>query len=378
MGKGDRGRDGGRPAEREPGASDSAVAAADADLPGREVALEEFASITAAVGAGTPLDASLAEAGLSPEAWESAQQAWLARLAADAQSGRLELGREYTALARTRGDAAANRAARGRRTLTGALPVAPRSRIGRLARGSVSTPSSMLPSAPTGRAQPSAPPPPPDHEQTGLHTVGAAGPRDPLPFRPASRAEPVAIPAPAIAPVAGADPHGETSIFAAPDASTRPVLPFSPGEPEAASNRSKTAELPVVRRGTERIDLPTDRDPLATAHSGSSVPAAVLPFSRPPDAPEPAAGAARRDALPFRAPPAADERIDRISLAEYAQICAAVRRDPDGAAAVGASHGLDAEAWHALHLRWRARFHADPALHARWGALVIAFASRGD
>jgi hypothetical protein len=88
----------------------------------RSLTLDEFAAIAAELDAGLDREEVLAKAGLSNDAWEAAQERWLAKLAADASQGKLQKSRRYLKLLETQKNAARAKAKQTRKK-----PEAPRS-----------------------------------------------------------------------------------------------------------------------------------------------------------------------------------------------------------------------------------------------------------
>ncbi|WP_437491623.1 hypothetical protein WME75_15975 [Sorangium sp. So ce1014] len=62
--------------------------------------------------------------------------------------------------------------------------------------------------------------------------------------------------------------------------------------------------------------------------------------------------------------------MERITLGEYARICADVRDRSRHIQQIQSHYGLSPQGWAALHAMWHERFRSDPALKARWQALV--------
>jgi hypothetical protein len=127
-------------------------------------------------------------------------------------------------------------------------------------------------------------------------------------------------------------------VIAAPDASPgRAALPFQAGAPPATPATPAAAPVPA---GT----------PMGQTADGVKSPL--------------------RPVLPFTPPADARKRVASMTLAHYAQICADVRAYPEQVERIRGHYGLDEAAWAALHGLWRERFQRDPALHARWEALI--------
>jgi hypothetical protein len=63
-------------------------------------------------------------------------------------------------------------------------------------------------------------------------------------------------------------------------------------------------------------------------------------------------------------------RVERISLARYARLCADLRDHPNHIPQIQSHYGLTPQSWIALHRSWHERLESDPALKAQWQALV--------
>ncbi|WP_437640124.1 hypothetical protein [Sorangium sp. So ce854] len=150
------------------------------------------------------------------------------------------------------------------------------------------------------------------------------------------------------------------------------ALPFSRANPSPPADKA----LPFSRPASSSPPRAT-RDEAAPRPSPLPSGSWALPFQQPssgdgPPAnapPSPSAAGARVDAAMIR-------RVERISLAQYARICADVREHPAHVQEIQRHYGLDPQSWAALHTRWHERFQADPALKARWQALVEQSAAR--
>ncbi|WP_437515017.1 hypothetical protein [Sorangium sp. So ce1099] len=136
------------------------------------------------------------------------------------------------------------------------------------------------------------------------------------------------------------------------------ALPFSRPAPPAASSRSfkdETAPLPPL---AESWALPFQQ-PSATGG----------PPSNPPHSQPAARANAGVDAETTR-------RVERISFAQYARICADMRDHPNHIEQIRSHYGLDPQGWAALHAMWHERFQSNPTLKARWQALIEQSARR--
>ncbi|MGK3964151.1 hypothetical protein WMF01_26595 [Sorangium sp. So ce1667] len=176
----------------------------------------------------------------------------------------------------------------------------------------------------------------------------------PAPSPPADKALPFARPTPS--------PPADSALpFARPTPSppADKALPFSRPAPPAASSRSikdETAPLP----------------PLAES-------LAALPFQQPSSTGGPPSKAAHSQPA-ARANAGVDaettRRVERISFAQYARICADMREHPNHIEQIRSHYGLDPQGWAALHAMWHERFQSNPTLKARWQALVEQSARR--
>ncbi|XXY48678.1 hypothetical protein WME91_52610 [Sorangium sp. So ce269] len=176
----------------------------------------------------------------------------------------------------------------------------------------------------------------------------------PTPSPPADKALPFARPTPS-------PPADKALPFARPTPSPPAdnALPFSRPAPPAASSRTvkdETAPLP----------------PLAES-------LAALPFQQPGSTGGPPSKAAHSQPA-ARANAGVDaettRRVERISFAQYARICADMRDHPNHIEEIRSHYGLDPQGWAALHAMWHERFQSNPTLKARWQALVEQSARR--
>ncbi|WP_437960244.1 hypothetical protein WME76_11775 [Sorangium sp. So ce119] len=207
----------------------------------------------------------------------------------------------------------------------------------------------------------------------------------------------------------------------APPAAADNALPFSrPAPPPAAdkalpfSHPSSSPPADNALPFSRQSPSPPADNALPFSRQSPSPPADnALPFSRPVAPPAPPRASSRdeavprppplptgRWALPFQQPSSGDgspantslsrsaagarpevdaemkRRVERISLAQYARICADVREHPAHVHDIQGHYGLDPQSWTALHAMWHERFQSDPALKARWQALVEQSARR--
>ncbi|WP_438020253.1 hypothetical protein WMF18_14785 [Sorangium sp. So ce315] len=158
-----------------------------------------------------------------------------------------------------------------------------------------------------------------------------------------------------------------------PSAPADKALPFSPPSPSPPADKA----LPFSRPAASSSPSRAMRDEAVPQPPPPPPASWALPFQQPssgdgPPAnapPSPSAAGARVEAAMIR-------RVERISLAQYARICADVREHPAHVQEIQRHYGLDPQSWTALHARWHERFQADPALKARWQALVEQSAAR--
>ncbi|MGK3982426.1 hypothetical protein WME99_05280 [Sorangium sp. So ce136] len=175
----------------------------------------------------------------------------------------------------------------------------------------------------------------------------------PTPSPPADKALPFSRPTPS-PPADKALPFSRP----APSPPADKALPFSRPAPPAASSRTikdETAPLPPL---AESWALPFQQP-----SSAGGLPSNVSP-SRPA-----ARANAGVDAETTR-------RVERISFAQYARICADMRDHPNHIEQIRTHYGLDPQGWAALHAMWHERFQSNPTLKARWQALVEQSARR--
>ncbi|XXX81287.1 hypothetical protein WMF30_21235 [Sorangium sp. So ce134] len=307
------------------------------------------------------------------------------------------------------------------RTLVGALPVAPRDALP-FRRNEPSAPpaeSAARPAAagmdttrigtasalPIDRALPfsrAASAPPADSALPFSRTASAPPADNALPF-----ARPVpSPPADSALPFsrAASAPPADSALPFSRAASAPPAdnaLPFARPVPSPPADNA----LPFSRTAS----VPPADNALPFARPVPSPPAdSALPFSRPsasppvpPDtAPQPPQRSPSGWALPFQQPSSASgppanasisgaaaraqagaedqemRRVERITLGEYAHICADLREHPGHQQQIQSRYGLSSKAWAALHAMWHERFQSDPALKARWQALIEQSAQR--
>ncbi|WP_437562829.1 hypothetical protein [Sorangium sp. So ce542] len=217
------------------------------------------------------------------------------------------------------------------------------------------------PPPPADKALPFARPSPPPSADKALPFARTASvaPTDkaPLPFSRSTPSPPAdkALP---FSRTASPPPADKALPFSRP-ASSPPAdsaLPFARSAP-AQPVRDETAPLPPQRSsGSWAL-------PFQQPSSASGAPASA---STPPPAPRAQADVEAQEM----------RRVERITLGEYAHICADLRERPGHEQQIQSRHGLSPQGWAALHAMWHERFQADPALKARWQALIEQSAQR--
>ncbi|WP_437802391.1 hypothetical protein [Sorangium sp. So ce693] len=285
-------------------------------------------------------------------------------------------------------------------------------------------------SAPAVEGTTASPAESPEMERTAIGTVGALGADRALPFSGTAPLPPLdaALPFSRPAPVPAAD-NALPFSRQAPVPPADNALPFSrPASSPPAANPlpfSQTAPVPPADNAlpfSRPASSPPAANPLPFSRPASPPPAAnplpfsratpspaadnALPFARPGQSPAPSRPA-RGDiapqppqiptgswALPFLQPSAAEpsaspapaepaaqahagmeddetmRRVERISLARYARLCADLRDHPNHIPQIQSHYGLTPQSWVALHRIWHERLEADPALKAQWQALI--------
>ncbi|WP_437320644.1 hypothetical protein [Sorangium sp. So ce385] len=219
----------------------------------------------------------------------------------------------------------------------------------------------------------------------------------PTPSPPADKALPFSRPSPP-PPADSALPFSRTAAVAPID---KAPLPFSRSTPSPPADKA----LPF-----SRPDSPPPADKALPFSRPTSLPPAdsALPFARSAPsqpvrdetAPLPPQRSSGSWALPFQQPSSASgapasastsppapraqadveeqemRRVERITLGEYAHICADLRERPGHEQQIQSRYGLSPQGWAALHAMWHERFQSNPALKARWQALIEQSAQR--
>ena len=330
----------------------------------RPVTLEQFAAITAQLDAGLPRDRVLDGAGLSTDAWASAQAIWLARMAAQAAQKRLALHRRYGELLEAARLDAQQRLRADKRRADGPLPLAP----------VVSVP--MIPHGPfppvrAEAAEPAVP--------LALAAVDVRPPALIAEVPPPAR---VPAPAPRYRPGATLDvpmmsPFATTGFpFATPTPRAQPPapsalkltgLPFAAPSPSMAIPPSRPAAPPTGLASTMPAAEEPARPPNPLKMTGLpfAVPAADEP-ARPPNA-------LKMTGLPFAPAPVAAPSgapAPRLTLEQLAWLRAMLTAAPARAAEACARLGLTVLDYAREESLWAPHLARDPALAARCAQLA--------
>jgi hypothetical protein len=339
-----------------------------------DIALEQFAELSAEVEAEGDRGKVIAAAGLSAESWSETQEAWLGRIAADAAVRRFELGTRYTtAYVARQKDLRDNpkilvRAARRKpkgaaggepaRVLT--VPPPPPVEAEAPAPRVAAPPAPVLAELPDPMATAPSPPvvaSPPESEQD--ETIIGRSPffMAALPFAPSAAAPPPRRSAGTGLPFA--------FVEAPAPESSRPStgLPFAPApaaDPEADARAARVAYL-------DADTAPPQPSPL------SALPFRRAPAAAPAQAGEPASGppSSTRAGLPFRAP--APPASPSLTLEQFTSLTAEIAQSPAAIGAVRARYGLDEPAHRRQAEEWQRRFAADGELYARYTAMFQSY-----
>lgn len=185
------------------------------------------------------------------------------------------------------------------------------------------------------------------------------GPRDGVPFVKTSELAP------------GIRALDETPLVLVPrdpsgtiEASSLPIprhaLPFGPPVPEEAEPE---AAATVVRTA---LPIPHAAQPFAP-NGGSPEVTAKLPSLPIPRGESDGTTASVALPGPRTAPPYVEERLEGLTLTEYATLCADLAARPSEAEALFASRGLaDVSRRRTVDAAWRANLASDRAAHERW------------
>lgn len=341
--------------------------------------LDRYAQLRAEIEAGRLRDDVLGRAGVSIDEWTAAQRQWLDRMGLELTRGRFELTNRYTAafLDRQCALAVASRPPPAKVAEPAAAPapeVAP-------------APAPELPSflaAPMIQASPALPITPPvapvirsrGQALRATMSLDVASFAPALPFDAKPGAAPPAPPPPndSALPFASA----ATPEPAGPAAASPPPPAAAPGSspPPARTGKRALASTISVDASAFRAALPFDAKSAAPSTPGASpppspapAPAGGLPFARAAaPAPAPAAAPAPAPASPTAQP------APCLTLEYYAAACAELAIDPRRAPEIFPRYGLrDAAAWHANEVEWQRRMRSDPAMQARFQALITHY-----
>ncbi|WP_437978227.1 hypothetical protein WMF11_17275 [Sorangium sp. So ce295] len=215
-----------------------------------------------------------------------------------------------------------------------------------------------------------APAPPADNALPFSRPASSPPAANPLPFSQPVSSPPATDPLPFSRP-ASSPPAGNPLPFSRP-ASSPPadnVLPFSRPTPSPPADNA----LPFARPGQSPAPPRPARGEIAPQPPQIPTGSWALPFLQP--------SAVEPSTSPSPAEPAAqahagaedDEmmrRVERISLARYASLCADMRDHPNHIPQIQSHYGLTPQSWIALHRSWHERLESDPALKAQWQALL--------
>ncbi|WP_437593395.1 hypothetical protein [Sorangium sp. So ce1000] len=187
----------------------------------------------------------------------------------------------------------------------------------------------------------------------------------PTPSPPADNALPFARPA--------SSPPADNALPFARPASSPPAdnaLPFSRPTPSPPADNA----LPFARPGQSPAPSQPVRGEIAPQPPQIPTGRWALPFLQPSAVVEPPASPSLAEpAVQAHAGVDDDEtmrRVERISLARYARLCADLRDHPNHIPQIQSHYGLTPQSWVALHTIWHERLESDPALKAQWQALV--------
>ena len=389
---------------------------------GPSLSLEGYARVRAEMEAGHLRDGVLARAGVSLDEWGSVQLDWLEKMGAEIEHGRFDLTNRYTQAflerqseiaSPTRGAApslpldvqtsppraephgvgpavsalAAQAFASPSIVEMQAIPTyAAVAAVPAMARREAPAPVAMSASAPVAMSAPapvamSAPAPVPAPPKANLNETGGFDVsvlRAALPFM---KSAPPAAPTPPAAPgqtpsatppiATGQAPSATPPIAAGQAPSATPPIAATPtrgapantldttsGLPRDLVERIRRAELPFARSQANLQGLPT-KAPGAPAHAPAAPP--VPPAgSAAPIAP---AGSA-----PATAPPADPQGPPgRLTLEQYAALCAELAASPQATDAVFTRYGLvSGDDRSQVDLSWRERLRRNPVEYKLW------------
>ncbi|WP_437553002.1 hypothetical protein WME97_17180 [Sorangium sp. So ce367] len=215
-----------------------------------------------------------------------------------------------------------------------------------------------------------APAPPADRALPFSRPASSPPAANPLPFSQPVSSPPATDPLPFSRP-ASSPPAGNPLPFSRP-ASSPPadnVLPFSRPTPSPPADNA----LPFARPGQSPAPPRPARGEIAPQPPQIPTGSWALPFLQP-SAVEPSASPSPAEPTAQAHAGAEDDemmrRVERISLARYASLCADMRDHPNHIPQIQSHYGLTPQSWIALHRSWHERLESDPALKAQWQALL--------
>ncbi|MFT3767296.1 MAG: hypothetical protein QM820_17495 [Minicystis sp.] len=317
------------------------------------ITLRRYAEISAHLrhAAREPACDVLGRLGLAEEAWTPARDAWRSAIDDDVEGGDGALVAEFAAVfAETRRRLEAGEETAKPRAAS-APPPAPAPAI-----------PSPLPPAPAPIAEPPAAPPitPPPLASLSSVQPGGVSPWA-RPKMPSGPVEP------------DFDPLNAT-VSVHPARLQAPVVPFTPGSAPALPPPSPAVSRPPAKlTGTADMDLgPVLKRVLPFAGESAASPAnAAQPVNtaQPANTAQPTQTAA--SAPITNTPPAAPPSL---TLEQYASLSAEISHAPEHVALIRARYFIASDdALRALQRTWQARFAADPALEARFHALLAQY-----
>ena len=169
-------------------------------------------------------------------------------------------------------------------------------------------------------------------------------------------------------------PANNALPFSRPASSTpaNNALPFS--RPASSSSPPADNALPFARPAQSPASSEPVRGEITPQPSQIQTGRWALPFLQPSSVLDPPASTSLSEPATQAHAGAEDEetmrRVERISLARYARLCADLRDHPNHIPQIQSHYGLTPQSWIALHRVWNERFQSDPALKAQWQALV--------
>lgn len=330
------------------------------ESPATRDSLQALARATAAILAGMPEEQAASQSGLGLDELRALRQEELSRMAAQAGRGKPARTLQFISSVQAARQAGEAQARRARRQV---LPSAPPAEAEIAAPNLIELAPDTLQPIPRPAARAIEAPP----DTASPHEIEPPERVSILPFAPSAILN---------------EPTGSQTIAMPAIADLSAPLPFAQSSPPS------TARTPGAQHAqSDQNAFPSWLKATPAKEDGA------LPFrkSAPPPAP---AGHTEDDALPFRKsalppppapvpqrpsqpPPAPEtltpqdlERIQKITLAQYAYICAVTRMHRGDIAGVLHQFAMTKPVWKALHTLWNDRFSADPVLKQRFEILI--------